>query len=163
MRYLLLIYDEEAAWNNLPAEEQNRFMSEYGAFSKAIKESKAMEGANRLRPVASATTVRVRQGRTLTTDGPFAETKEQLGGFYLIDVPNIDEALAWAARIPSAKFGCGEATPAAPTAGIEMRSSMTGKPNRKVMFPLPPLGTLRLGWSNGARSNRKDSPHTESS
>src|SRR5438132_787366 len=65
MRYLLLIYDEEAAWNDLPAEEQNRFMSEYGAFSKAIKESKAMVGANRLRPVASATTVRVRQGRTL--------------------------------------------------------------------------------------------------
>jgi hypothetical protein len=80
-------------------------MSDYFAFTEAIKQSGHYVNGNALQPTSTATCVRVRQGKTTTTDGPFAETKEQLGGYYLIDVETLDEALEWAARIPSAKVG----------------------------------------------------------
>lgn len=115
MQYLLLIYSNEAADDKLDREEMNRMMGDYGAFTQAIIQSGQYKGGNRLRPVADATTVRVREGKTLTTDGPFAETREQLGGYYLVEAANLDEALGIAARIPGAKYGCIEVRPVWPT------------------------------------------------
>src|SRR5438552_662800 len=111
MQYLLMIYDEEKVWEKLPEAERNGLYAEYGAFTTALQESGALVGANQLQPTGTATTVRVRDGETLVTDGPFAETKEQLGGYYLIDVDTVDEALEWAAKIPSARYGDIEVRP----------------------------------------------------
>jgi hypothetical protein len=105
MEYLLLIYDDEKAWEKLPEAERNGVYEEYGAFTKALQDSGALVGANQLQPTGTATTVRVRNDELLVTDGPFAETKEQLGGYYLIAVETVDEALEWAGKIPSARYG----------------------------------------------------------
>jgi hypothetical protein len=98
MKYLLLIYDAERA------DTPEGMLEEYGAFTQSIIQSGHFKGADRLRPVATATTVRVRDGKTLATDGPFAETREQLGGYYMIDAEDLDEATSIAARIPSARY-----------------------------------------------------------
>jgi hypothetical protein len=111
MRYLLLINDQESMFATMSPQEMGKMMEAYGKFSAELQASGALKDAARLRPVATATTVRVRNGKTLTTDGPFAETKEQLGGYYLIDVKNLDEAIRWAAKIPSANHGCVEVRP----------------------------------------------------
>jgi len=105
MQYLLMIYAEESAWGTLSEAEQGKIMSDYGAFTKSIIESKHLVGGNRLQDVSSATTVRVRDGRTTKTHGPFAETREQLGGYYLVEAKDLDEACALAARIPGARHG----------------------------------------------------------
>jgi len=105
MQYLLLIYGQESDWFNLTPTQNAAMQQEYGQFSKEIAESGKHLGSNRLTPVASATTVRVRDGKRVVTDGPFAETKEQLGGYYLIDVPDLDAALSWAAKCPAASYG----------------------------------------------------------
>ena len=105
MEYLLLIYDDEKAWEKIPEAERNAVYAEYGAYTNALQASGALVGANQLQPTGTATTVRIRDGEQLVTDGPFAETKEQLGGYYLIDVDTVDEALEWAAKIPSARYG----------------------------------------------------------
>ena len=109
MQYLLLIYSAESA--EAEADKGGSIMAEYGVFTQGIVQSGAFKSADRLKPVATATTVRVRDGKTLTTDGPFAETREQLGGYYLIEAKDLDEALAIAARVPSAKFGSVEVRP----------------------------------------------------
>ena len=114
MHYLLLIHDEEQGWGQLPEQEQAALMQEYGAFTTELRESGAFVGANRLRPTSAASTVRVRDGETVVTDGPFTETKEQLGGYYLVDVESLDEALEWAAKIPSARYGSIEVRPVWP-------------------------------------------------
>jgi hypothetical protein len=114
MQYILLIHDEEQVWGGMSEQERGAMYAEYGAFTEAVRESGALVGANQLQPTATATTVRVRNGETLTTDGPFAETKEQLGGYYVVDVESLDEALAWAARIPSARIGSIEVRPLVP-------------------------------------------------
>lgn len=111
MQYLLLIYSNEVEWQQRPQAEAEATTKEYGVFTQGIVQSGNYKGGERLRPVAMATTVRVRDGKTLTTDGPFAETREQLGGYYLIDAKNLDEATAIAARIPSARFGSIEVRP----------------------------------------------------
>ena len=111
MRYVLLIHDEEKTLLNLPPEQTQKLMADYMALTAEMSESGVRQASSRLRPVTTATTVRVRDGKTLTVDGPFAETKEQLGGFYLIDVKDLDEAIRWAAKIPSAKIGCVEVRP----------------------------------------------------
>ena len=111
MRYLLLIHDEEANFGRMSPSEMGKLEADYGSFTEEIMKSGTFKDAARLRPVATATTVRVRDGKTLTTDGPFAETKEQLGGYYLIDVKNLDEAIKWAAKIPSARLGSVEVRP----------------------------------------------------
>jgi hypothetical protein len=111
MRYLLLIYDSEAQLAGLPEHEVSQVMQEYGKFTAALQESGAYVASNRLRPVNTAKSVRVRNGDALWTDGPFAETKEQLGGFYLIDVRDLKEASQWAAKVPSARFGTIEIRP----------------------------------------------------
>ncbi len=111
MQYLLLIYAAESQWNSMTQEEGGKMLAEYGAFTKGIIENKNYVGGNRLHPVAKATTVRVRDGKTVMTDGPFAETKEQLGGYYLIEAADLDEATAIAARIPGARLGSIEVRP----------------------------------------------------
>lgn len=111
MRYILLIHDEEAKFANMPAQEMERLMSEYGRVTEEMQMAGVYRDSARLRPVTTATTVRVREDDTMTTDGPFAETKEQLGGFYMIDVKDLDEALGWAAKIPSARIGFIEVRP----------------------------------------------------
>ena len=111
MQYLLLIYGEEKTWDSLPDAERNKLMADFGSFTKSIVETKQFQGGNQLHPVSAATTVRVRQGKTLTTHGPFAETREQLGGYYLVESANLDEAIGIAARIPGAKSGTIEVRP----------------------------------------------------
>jgi hypothetical protein len=103
MQYMLLIYSGDAPeqWDSLSEDEQNAIMGEYFA----ISQSPGVTGGNQLQPVETATTVRVDNGSTLTTDGPFAETKEALGGYYLIEADNLDAALEVAARIPAARLG----------------------------------------------------------
>jgi len=100
MRYLMLIYDEEKTWARMSEAEIGAAMAKWGEFHGAIDAAGIVQDSARLRPVATATTVRVKKGDRMTTDGPFAETKEQLGGFYLIDVPNLDAAIDWAKKVP---------------------------------------------------------------
>jgi hypothetical protein len=111
MQYLLLIYDRESDWAALPEPEKGKVFQEYGAFTQAIRDSGHYVGGNPLQPVSTATTVRVRNGKPTTTDGPFAETREQLGGYYLIEAKDLDEATGIAARIPSARMGSIEVRP----------------------------------------------------
>jgi len=111
MQYLLLIYSNEKEWTGQSAEQLKAMHAEYGALSQEMVAAGVLRGGSELSPIGSATTVRVRNGKVQCTDGPFAETKEQLGGYYLIDVPNLDEALTWAARIPSARLGSIEVRP----------------------------------------------------
>ena len=111
MQYLLLIYDKENEWGKLSEAEQNAMMKEYQEFSKSINQSGHYRAGSQLHPVSKATTVRVRDGKKVITDGPFAETKEQLGGYYLVEAKDLDEAVALAARIPSARFGSIEVRP----------------------------------------------------
>jgi hypothetical protein len=111
MQYLLLIYDKESDWAGLSEAEQGGMKKEYRDFTQSITQSGNYKGGNQLHPVSKATTVRVRDKKRLVTDGPFAETKEQLGGYYLIEARDLDEAVGIAARIPSAKFGSIEVRP----------------------------------------------------
>lgn len=111
MQYMLLIYDEEKAWAKMSQAEAGKMLSDYGAFTQAIKQSGHFQAGAPLQPTQTATTVRLREGRRITTDGPFAETKEQLAGYYLIDAKDLDEALAIAAKIPSASIGSIEVRP----------------------------------------------------
>ena len=111
MQYLVLIYEDEKAWAGLSEEEMGKLFGEYMAYSKEMALAGVMKGGASLQPTMTATTVRVKNGKTTTTDGPFAETKEQLGGYYVIDVPNLDEAIKWAAKCPGAKGGSIEVRP----------------------------------------------------
>ena len=108
MQYLLLIYSDE---KDAPNQNQASLMADYGAFTQGIVQSGAFKSADRLRPVGDATTVRVRDGKTLATDGPFAETREQLGGYYLVEAKDLDDAIRVAAGIPSARMGSIEVRP----------------------------------------------------
>lgn len=111
MRYVCLIYDEESKVAGMSKEEGDAFMGEYFAFTEGIRASGNYVAGEALHPVSTATTIRVRNGRLSTTDGPFAETKEQLGGFYLIEARDLNEAIQIASRIPSAKLGSIEVRP----------------------------------------------------
>ena len=111
MKYLCLIYDEEKKLAAMSKGESDALMGEYCAFTKAIRASGHYLGGNDLQKVRNATTVRVRNGSMTTTDGPFAETKEQLGGYYLIDAKDLNEAIQVASRIPSANIGSIEVRP----------------------------------------------------
>lgn len=111
MKYVLMIYGDEAADARRPKVEQDEEMAAYFVFTEETRKSGAYAGGEALHPVSTATTVRVRNGRLTTTDGPFAETKEQLGGFYLLECNNLDEAIQWAAKIPHASQGCVEIRP----------------------------------------------------
>ena len=111
MRYLLLLYTAEDAGPAEGSPEQAAEMQQWFAYTEELRASGCMLGGEPLHGVDTATTVRVRDGSTVTTDGPFAETKEVLGGFYMIDVADLDEATAWAAKIPSAPYGSVEVRP----------------------------------------------------
>lgn len=114
MQYMLLIYDDEKLWQDMPANEQARMLSDYNAFSAEIVASGQFRAGGRLQSVGTATTVRVRDGKTQATDGPFAETKEQLAGYYLVEAKDLDEAMKIAAKIPSARVGSIEVRPQYP-------------------------------------------------
>ena len=111
MKYVCLIYDEEKKAAGMTKAEGDAFMGEYFAFTEGIKKSGQYVGGEALQPVQTATTVRVRNGKMSTTDGPFAETKEQLGGFYLITATDLNDALQIASKIPSARIGSVEVRP----------------------------------------------------
>lgn len=111
MQYLLLIYLDEARWPAMTPAQQEQGMAAYKAFNEALTKAGAFKAASRLQPTATATTVHVADGKTQVLDGPYAESKEQLGGFYLIDVPDLDAALSWAARCPGASHGTIEVRP----------------------------------------------------
>ena len=111
MQYLCLIYEDEKEWEKLPPAESARIIDEFSAYTDSIRKSGNYAGGNALQPTSTATTVRVRRGKVATTDGPFAETKEQLGGYYLLTARDLNEAIQLAARIPGARFGCVEVRP----------------------------------------------------
>jgi hypothetical protein len=111
MQYMLLIYDNEAEMIGRAGGLGETMMAAYREFTNSIVQSGHMKAGDALQPTSSATCVRIRNGKTLTTDGPFAETKEQLGGYYLIEAKDLDEATKIAARVPSAKFGTIEVRP----------------------------------------------------
>jgi hypothetical protein len=111
MQYMLAIYGDERAAENAPREQTTEIVNAYMAYTKSLQEAKVLIGSNRLRPTSAATTVRTVDGQTKVLDGPFAETKEQLGGYYLIDVPDLDAALSWAKRCPAARYGTVEVRP----------------------------------------------------
>ena len=111
MKYLCLIYDDESAWTTMPKAESDAIMGEYFSFTNGIQESGQYVAGEALQPTSTATTIRIRNGKLSTTDGPFAETKEQLGGFYLIEARDLNEAIQVAAKIPGARYGSVEVRP----------------------------------------------------
>ena len=111
MQFLFMIYRSEAVLGNIEAAARKEMSAEYGAFTQSIIQSGHFKAGDGLQPTTTATTVRVRDGKTLTTDGPFAETREQLGGYYLVEARDLDTALAIAARIPEARNGSIEVRP----------------------------------------------------
>jgi len=119
MKYLLLIYENEGNFATVSEEDGNRIFAEYMEYTRGIKKAGNYIGGEALQPVATATTVRQRNGKTLTTDGPFAETKEQLGGYYLVDAKDLDEAIKLAGGIPAVRTGSIEVRPIMPTPPID--------------------------------------------
>ena len=111
MQYLLMIYSNEAEYAKMDAATGEKMSAEFEVFTKDIIQSGNFKAGDRLRPASTATTVRVKDGKVLTTDGPFAETREQLGGYYMVDAKDLDAAIAIAARIPGAQHGSIEVRP----------------------------------------------------
>ncbi len=111
MQYLLLLHANENGFTSMTPEQQQKGMAAYQAYTEALVQAGAYVGSNRLRPVATATTVKVVDGKTQVLDGPYADSKEQLGGYFLIEVPDLDAALSWAARCPGAGHGTVEVRP----------------------------------------------------
>jgi hypothetical protein len=114
MQYLLLIYTNEAGMKDPTQADKAAMFKEYGAYTASIIKSGNMRAGDALQPSSTATTVRVRDGKTLTTDGPYAETKEQLAGYYLVEAKDLDEAIKLGARIPGARIGAIEVRPIIP-------------------------------------------------
>jgi hypothetical protein len=121
MRYMLNIYTDESRWATATPEDIGQTMAAYEAFGREVTDKGAYRAGDGLQPTSAATTVRVRDGETLVTDGPFAETKEQLGGFYLLECKDLDEAIEWAAKIPGAKIGTIEVRPVMDYEAVGMR------------------------------------------
>jgi hypothetical protein len=111
MQYLLMLYAEESGWNKLTKEQQEQGMAAYRAYTEALQKAGVWKGSNRLQPTSAATTVRLANGKPHVLDGPYVESKEQIGGYYLIDVPDLDAAISWAARCPGAGHGTVEVRP----------------------------------------------------
>ena len=111
MKFMAIIFNDESQYANATPEQIGAVFAAHGEFGQAAREAGVFVGGEGLQPSATATTVRVRDGERLLTDGPYAETKEQLGGFYMLECKDLDEALAWAARIPEAKTGAIEVRP----------------------------------------------------
>jgi hypothetical protein len=113
MQYILLIYGDERVWEAMPPAEMEKLYAEHRAYGEALDKAGAMRGGSELKPVATATSVKFSGGKPRTVDGPFAETKEQLAGYYVIDVPNLEEAIAWAEKMPGMTEGTVEVRPLA--------------------------------------------------
>ena len=111
MKYLCMIYGDESQWSSATPEQISQVMEAYGAFGEEAGQAGVILAGEGLEPTSSATTVRVRDGERMLTDGPFAETKEQLGGFYLLECNSLDEAIEWASKIPGASSGSVEVRP----------------------------------------------------
>ncbi|HEY6445492.1 MAG TPA: YciI family protein [Acidobacteriaceae bacterium] len=105
MQYLLTLYADESGWEQMTPEQQQQGMAAYGAYTEALRKAGLLVSSNRLRPSATATTLRTANGKTQVLDGPYADSKEQLGGYYLIDVPDLDAAMSWASRCPGVQHG----------------------------------------------------------
>lgn len=111
MKYMLLVYSNEAGMQSAPKAQVDQVMAAYGAYVEALNKAGVAAGSDRLQGTQTATTVRVANGQTKVLDGPYAETKEQLGGYFIIDVPDLDAALSWAAKCPGASHGVVEVRP----------------------------------------------------
>ena len=111
MQYLLMLYSDQNAWPAMTPEQQTQGLAAYAAYTEALKKAGVHLGSNRLRPTTSATTVRVGKDKLQVLDGPYADSKEQLAGYYLIDVPDLDAAISWASRCPGASHGSVEVRP----------------------------------------------------
>jgi hypothetical protein len=111
MNYILLIYGDESAWGSLSQEEMQQMYTAHGAYSEAMTQAGVIRGGAELKPVSTATTLRFKDGKPTTVDGPFAETREQLGGYYVIDVENLEQALEWAGKMPGMSSGSVEVRP----------------------------------------------------
>ncbi|WP_426700106.1 YciI family protein [Rhodanobacter sp. Col0626] len=111
MQYLLMLYADEGGWSRMPPAEMEQAVAAYGAYTQALQTAGVLLGSNRLQDTAVATTVHVTDGKSQVQDGPYVDSKEQLGGYYLIDVADLDAALAWAARCPGASHGTIEVRP----------------------------------------------------
>lgn len=111
MEYLLMVYNDASAFETMSAAQKQEGLAAYGAYHQALQKAGVLRNSNRLRPAQAATTVRLKSGKTEVLNGPYAETREQLGGYFLIDVPDLDSALAWAARCPGAAHGSMEVRP----------------------------------------------------
>jgi hypothetical protein len=114
MEYMILIYADEQAWAGLDEKQLKASYGEYMAYTQDLIKAGVLRGGSELKPVSTATTVKVRGGKVVTTDGPFAETKDQLGGYYIVDVADNDEAIRWASKCPGAKHGTCEVRPLNP-------------------------------------------------
>ena len=146
MKYLCLIYDNESEWQKFPKDLQDKYMGEYMAFGDSIKKSGQYVGANQLQPSHTATVVRSRNGKVSTTDGPFVETKEQLGGYYLVEAKDLNDAIQVASRIPSARKLA--------TRRCAEESTRVARVARAVQGdrPPPPHLEIRFGGQRGARA-----------
>jgi hypothetical protein len=111
MQYLLMLYSDEAGWPTLSATQKEERLGAYRAYTEALRKADVLRGSNRLGPSTTATTVRVSEGKSQVLDGPYADSKEQLGGYYLIEVPDLDAAISWASRCPGASHGTIEVRP----------------------------------------------------
>ena len=111
MQYLLMLYVNEAGWGTLTKAQQEQGMAAYASYTEALRKAGALKGSDRLRPTSTATTVRIANGKPQVLDGPYADSKEQLGGYFLIDVADLDAAISWAARCPAADHGVVEVRP----------------------------------------------------
>ena len=111
MQYLLLLHADENGWSKMTEAEQQQGMAAYMAYNEALKKAGVYVGSNRLQPISTATTVKITNGKQQVLDGPYADSKEQLGGYYLIEAPDLDAAIAWAARCPGSSHGTIEVRP----------------------------------------------------
>jgi hypothetical protein len=111
MQYLLMLYVNESGWTTLTDQQKEQGLAAYAAYTEALTKAKALKAGNRLGPSSAATTVRVVDGKSQVLDGPYADSKEQLGGYFIIDVPDLDAAMSWAARCPAASHGVVEVRP----------------------------------------------------
>ncbi len=111
MEYLLMLYSNESGWAKMSPAEQTQGMAAYTAYTEALRKADVLRGSNRLGPSSAATTVRVTNEKSQVLDGPYADSKEQLAGYYLIDVPDLDAAIGWASRCPGASHGLVEVRP----------------------------------------------------
>jgi len=111
MQYMLMIFVNEARYPKLTPAEREQGTAAYSAYTEALKKAGVLNGGSRLQPTSAATTVRVANGKSQVLNGPYADSKEQLGGYYMIDVPDLDAALSWAARCPGASHGVVEIRP----------------------------------------------------